>query len=200
MPQIDSDASVGNPLTIKGQLAVSGNASQDYPQVVVNCIASQSAKAISVKDSTGTEKFSVDASGVATLAGAPVYSGGNKVTGFTDNALVGATVTLTAAQSGGVFSNRSTSGTPIFTLPAAASGLVYTFVVKNTTAGFAVQTLTTSVIHAKTSAAGTAITSTATTGKITNTQATAVVGDLLTLVCDGTDWWATSISGIYAAT
>lgn len=108
------------------------------------------------------------------------------------NALVGATVVLTAAQSGQVFVNRSTSGTPSWTLPTAADGLTYTFVVASTTAGF---TVTGGTIKAKTSATGTAISGTT----LTNTQGTAVVGDTITLVCDGTSWLMTSQSGIFTA-
>lgn len=108
------------------------------------------------------------------------------------SALVGATVALTAAQSGQVFINRSTSGSPSWTLPTAADGLWYTFVVANTTAGF---TVTGGTIKAKTSATGTAISGTT----LTNTQGTAVIGDTITLVCDGTNWVATSQSGIFAA-
>lgn len=108
------------------------------------------------------------------------------------SALVGATVVLTAADSGSVLINRSTSGSPSWTLPTAASGLYFTFVVANTTAGF---TVTGGTIKAKTSATGTAISGTT----LTNTQGTAVVGDTITLVCDGTNWVMTSQSGIFAA-
>jgi hypothetical protein len=110
----------------------------------------------------------------------------------TQSALVGATVALTAAQSGGVFINRSTSGSPSWTLPTNVAGLTYTFVVANVTAGF---TVTGGTIKAKTSATGTAISGTT----LTNTQGTAVVGDTITLVADGTNWVATSQSGIFAA-
>jgi len=111
------------------------------------------------------------------------------------SALVGATVVLTAAQSGGVFVNRSTSGTPSWTLPTAANGLVFTFETANTTAGFTV-THATATIRAKTTATGTAITTTTT---LTNTQGTAVVGDAITIVCDGTNWFMTSQTGVFAA-
>lgn len=134
--------------------------------------------------------------GVATFTAAPVFtaapSGPQVVTTVVQSALVGATVALTAAQSGGVFINRSTSGSPSWTLPTAASGLTYTFVVANTTAGF---TVTGGTIKAKTNAAGTAISGTT----LTNTQGTAVVGDTITLVCDGTNWVMTAQSGIFAA-
>jgi hypothetical protein len=108
------------------------------------------------------------------------------------SALVGATVALTAAQSGSVCQNRSTSGSPSWTLPTAQNGLEFTFTTANTTAGF---TVTGGTIHAKTSATGTAISGTT----LTNTQGTAVVGDSITLVCDGTAWWVTAQTGVFAA-
>lgn len=115
-------------------------------------------------------------------------------TTVTDSATVGATVVLTAAQSGQVFKNASTSGSPSWTLPTCANGLMYTFICGNTTAGFTVTGA--QVIHFKTSASGTVLTSTTT---LTNTQATAIVGDFITIVGDGTAWWMTAISGIFAA-
>ncbi len=110
----------------------------------------------------------------------------------TNSALVGATVALTAAQSGQTFINVSTSGSPSWTLPTAANGLEFTFICGNTTAGF---TVTGGTIFAKTSATGTSVTGTT----LTNTQATAVKGDTITLQCDGTQWWMTAQSGIFAA-
>lgn len=120
---------------------------------------------------------------------------GSVLTPVVQSALVGATVVLTAAQSGSIFQNRSTSGSPSWTLPAPVNGLELTFTTSNTTTGFTI-TSSAAVIHAKTSATGTAITSTTT---ITNTQATAVVGDSITIVCDGAAWWTSAQTGIYAA-
>lgn len=140
---------------------------------------------------TGASTFT----GAATFTVAPVFTvapTGPQTRPVNTNALVGATVVLTAAQSGQVFVNRSTSGTPSWTLPAAADGLTYTFVVSSTTAGF---TVTGGTIKAKTTATGTAISGTT----LTNTQGTAVVGDTITLVCDGTSWLMTSQSGIFTA-
>lgn len=133
--------------------------------------------------------------GVATFTAAPVFTAapsGPVTRPVTNSALVGATVALTAAQSGQVFNNRSTSGSPSFTLPTAANGLFYSFTVSSTSAGF---TVTGGTIVAKTSATGTAITGTT----LTNTQATAVIGDTITLVCDGTSWRMVSQSGIFTA-
>lgn len=129
---------------------------------------------------TGTTSFT----GVPAGLGSPVVQ----------SALVGATVVLTAAQSGGTFQNRSTSGSPSWTLPTCANGLEYTFTTASTSAGFTVTGA--QVIHAKTSATGTAITTTTT---LTNTQGTAVVGDAITIVGDGTAWWITAQTGIFAA-
>jgi hypothetical protein len=113
-------------------------------------------------------------------------------------AAAGATVTLTAANSGTTYIMSASSGTPAFTLPAVASGLEFTFITANTFAGFTVNTGTAALIHAKTANAGTAITSTATSGTLINTQGTAIVGDAIKLVCDGVGWWPASQTGIFS--
>ena len=141
--------------------------------------------------------------GAVTITGALAVTGtitGPRTSNVVTTALVGATVVLTAANSGTTYIQASTSGTPSFTLPAAASGLEFTFITGSTTNGYTITTGTASVINAKTSASGTAIQSTATTGTIVNTQGTAVVGDVLGLICDGTNWWMKVQSGIFAKT
>ena len=133
--------------------------------------------------------------GVATFTVAPAFTvapTGPSLYPTSTNALVGATVVLTAADSGKVLINQSTSGTPSWTLPAASNGLWFTFVVASTTAGF---TVTGGTITAKTSATGTAVSGTT----LTNTQGTAVVGDTITIVCDGTTWRMVAQSGIFTA-
>lgn len=130
--------------------------------------------------------------GAVTFAVAPI---GPDFASVMPIGLVGATVVLTASQSGSVLINNSTSGTPSWTLPAPANGLQFTFICGNTTNGFTV-TSSAAVIHFKTSASGTVLTSTTT---LTNTQGTAIVGDTISIVCDGTAWWMTAISGIFAA-
>ena len=138
----------------------------------------------------------VAVTGVATFTAGPVFSaapsGAGVLRTVTNSALVGATVALTAAQNGQVFNNRATSGTPSWTLPTAANGLWYIFTVSNVTVGF---TITGGTIVAKASAVGAAITGTT----LTHTQGTAVVGDTITLVCDGTSWRMTAQSGVFAA-
>lgn len=134
--------------------------------------------------------------GVATFAVAPVFTAGIPTGSFlrtvTDSALVGATVALTAAQSGQVFNNRSTSASPSWTLPTAANGLWYTFTCSDTTTGF---TVTGGTMKAKASATGAAITGTT----LTHTQGTAVIGDTISFVCDGTVWRMIAQAGIFAA-
>lgn len=143
--------------------------------------------------------FIVDSSGNVTAPGTIAATGaitGPRTANVVNSATVGATVQLTAAQSGSVLINVSTSGSPSWTLPAnAVSGTEFTFICGNTTAGFTV-TSASQVIHFKTSASGTVLTSTTT---LTNTQATAIVGDFISIVCDGTAWWMRAISGIFAA-
>lgn len=139
---------------------------------------------------TGTNTHS----GTETFTGNTTFTGAS-IGSIAQSALVGATVVLTAADSGKVLFNRSTSGSPSWTLPAATTaGLRFTFVCANTTAGFTITGA--QVIHAKTTATGTAITSTTT---ITNTQGTAVVNDVISIISDGTVWWMTHQSGIFAA-
>lgn len=133
----------------------------------------------------------IDTSGNLTVAGSTTFAGG-QVRSVTQSALVGATVVLTKAQSGGVFINRSTSGSPSWTLPTNVAGLTYTFCTANTTAGF---TVTGGTIKAKANPAGAAITGTT----LTNTQATAVIGDTITLVADGTNWVMVAQGGTFAA-
>lgn len=127
--------------------------------------------------------------GATSFTAAPT---GPTIRTVSQSALVGATVVLTAADSGSVLVNRSTSGTPSWTLPTAANGLWFTFVVANVTAGF---TITGGTMKFKTNSAGTALSGTT----LTNTQGTAVVGDTITFVCDGTNWVMTAQSGIFAA-
>jgi hypothetical protein len=133
--------------------------------------------------------------GIATFTAIPVFSAGipsnSILRTITDSAAAGATVVITAAQSGQTFNNASSSGSPSWTLPTAANGLWFTFTVSNVTAGF---TVTGGTMKVKTSAAGTTLSGTT----LTNTQGTAVVNDTITLNCDGTVWRMVAQSGIFA--
>lgn len=135
--------------------------------------------------------------GVATFTAAPVFSAAPSFSGGQTqpvqlSALAGATVVLTAAMSGNLLINRSTSANPSWTLPTAAAGLWYDFLVSNVTTGF---TVTGGTIFAKASATGASVTGTT----LTNTQGTAVIGDYIRLVCDGTSWRGTAQTGVFAA-
>lgn len=149
-----------------------------------------------VTDKNVTLGGTLAVTGVSTFTAAPVFTAGIPTGSFlrtiTDSALVGATVALTAAQSGQVFNNRATSGSPSWTLPTAANGLWYTFTCSSTSAGF---TVTGGTIKAKADPNGAAITGTT----LTHTQGTAVIGDTITLVCDGTVWRMVAQAGIFAA-
>lgn len=141
----------------------------------------------------------VTITGNTTVSGTLAVTGaitGPRTTNVVTTALVGVTVTVPASASGTTYLQAATSGTPSFTLPAAVLGLEYTFITKSTSAGYTITCADSAVIHCKTSATGTAITSTTT---ITNTQGTAVVGDALALICDGTNWYAKAQTGIFAA-
>lgn len=142
-----------------------------------------------------TFESTVAITGVATFTAAPAFTaaptGASTLRTVVDSALVGATVALTAAQCGYTFNNRSTSGSPSWTLPTAANGLWYTFTVSDVTTGF---TVTGGTMKAKTTATGTTLSGTT----LTNTQGTAVVNDTITLVCDGTVWRMVAQSGIFA--
>lgn len=139
-----------------------------------------------------TMASTLEVTGVATFAVAPVFTGGQTRTNVQLSALVGATVVLTAAMSGAVLINRSTSGSPSWTLPTNVAGLYFTFFVRDVTTGF---TVTGGTIKFKTSATGTTLSGTT----LTNTQGTAVVNDTIMLLADGTNWIAISQSGIFAA-
>lgn len=133
--------------------------------------------------------------GAATFSAAPIFTlapSGPTVRPTATSAAVGATVVLTAADSGKVLINASTSGSPSWTLPTAADGLWYTFYTANTTAGF---TVTGGTIFARASATGASVTGTT----LTNTQGTAVIGDTITLVCNGTNWKGVAQLGVFAA-
>lgn len=146
---------------------------------------------------TGAVTFSstLAVTGVATFTAAPVFTvapTGPSTRPTASSAAAGATVVLTSADSGKVLINASTSGSPSWTLPTAANGLWFSFYTANTTAGF---TVTGGTIFARASATGASVTGTT----LTNTQGTAVIGDTITLVCNGTDWKGIAQCGIFAA-
>jgi hypothetical protein len=103
---------------------------------------------------------------------------------------------LTAAMSGRLCLGDETAD---YDLPAAAgnAGVWYTIVTANPSASAGLTiTATAAVIQGKTDAAGATAITNATV--LTNTHTSDVVGDYVTLLCDGTNWWVIGQSGTYA--
>jgi hypothetical protein len=110
-------------------------------------------------------------------------------------------VVLTAAQSGRTTIFNSTTSM-VSTLPKPAKGLTYTFIVKViATSGIGhsigLNGAAEKVWGQTFTIPGVALAATAGKG-LTNTQATAVIGDNVTVTSDGTDWYARPIQGIWA--
>ena len=112
--------------------------------------------------------------------------------------LVGATIALTAAQSGAICNNNATSGSPKWTLPAAQQGLTFTFINTSTAVNTVINAADAATIRCKASATGATIVSTASTGTII--LSTPVLGDCITFVCDGTNWQLVSQSCVCTQT
>ena len=85
----------------------------------------------------------------------------------------------------------------VYTLPAPTAGVWYTIVTGVASAGTGlVVTATSTLIQGKTTSAGTTAITDATS--ITNSGASDVVGDYVTIRSDGTKWWVVGQSGTYA--
>ena len=111
-----------------------------------------------------------------------------------------ASTTLTAGDSGKVFTVATDA--LVITLPACAAGLKLTFV--NTGAdGNNIITLSpaaTDSIWGTITLAGSVVDLGGVANKdLINTKGTAIKGDAVTLVSDGTDWYVTASTGIWAA-
>lgn len=131
---------------------------------------------------------------------------GNVVGGIKSPTVSGiADVVVTAAQSGTTFFATETSGTQLFTLPAVAAGLKYTFVCNHAGGEILIDQAASEVITITTFAAvgadaDTAIVTTAGGTGIKNSAGTNAIGDSVTLVSDGTGWFGVGItSGIWAS-
>lgn len=123
------------------------------------------------------------------------------------SAAVGATIVLLASQNGALCINASTSGSPQFTLPAAAAGLTFTFSCANATEGMVIATpvpATNKIVCQTQAVSGASLVNTkietSTDGLLTHTQGTAIVGDFVRLTCDGVLWVTVGFSGVFAAT
>ena len=108
--------------------------------------------------------------------------------------ITGATYTVKAGQSGALFALNKADGITI-TLPAPASGLCFDFVVATapTTAATVVTNGSANIIHGQivTSADGTATTTAASSDTVTFAANTAIIGDRISLVSDGTSYFVT---------
>ena len=141
--------------------------------------------------------------GVATFTAAPVFTA-NPVN-FHQTDLTAATITVTAAQTGGTFLATKASATQTYTLPAVAAGLRYTFVCGSAAGEILIDQVASEVITITSFAAvgadaDTGIVAPAGGTGIKNTAATNAVGDSVTLFSDGVGWYGIGItSGIWAS-
>lgn len=148
-------------------------------------------------DSTQTITGTKTLSGTTTLSGATTISGAATFSAATVGLRTGIEVTdaatdsLTAAESGKVFICTATSGTQVFTLPATVAGVTYTFVAASADGEINVSPNASDKIQGK------GITA-ADNKDYINTAATNAVGDLITIVGDGTDgWWVLDERGTW---
>ncbi len=150
----------------------------------------------------GTNTTVIDSSGNVTVPGTLAVTGTSTLTGAVAGpvpyALKAVNYTVKASESGTTFGIATTDKT--FTLPAAAAGLIYTFV--NTGAGTNNNIIVdsgTDEIFGTFTLAGTVVVADAET-LLTNTEGTTVKGDSVTIVSDGTAWFIIASTGIWAAT
>jgi hypothetical protein len=101
----------------------------------------------------------------------------------------------TAAESGTVTLATKTSATQTFTLPAV--GLEYSFIAGSAAGEVLINPTGSVVFNIKASEGGAAVSTAAGTG-IKNTAATNIAGDRISVISDGTAWYASSQSGIWA--
>ncbi len=88
----------------------------------------------------------------------------------------------------------------IATLPPAKHGQKFTFIVKavpGSGVGALIKVSGQAKIFSKVSATGATVTEAVTKGLV-NTQATAVKGDFIEVISDGTDWFVRGIAGTWA--
>ncbi len=138
-------------------------------------------------------------SGVTTLATTTINGTLVSKRGVSIVPLVGST-TLTTALSDTVYIAASTTQEQTFTLPSALNaGLVFTFIAASAGGAISVVPAGSDTISIKASEGGASVVTAGGIG-ITNTAATNVVGDHITLVSDGvSQWHMISQSGIWAS-
>ena len=145
---------------------------------------------------SGTEAAMIEGvtAGVAQASKAVVLDSALPATGQCLPVVTGqATATVTAARSGTIFICAVDA---VMTLPAAAAGLegvYYTFVCGSLSGGTGLSISP----NAADNIYGNGLTAVDNKDLI-NTGATDVVGDSATVVCDGTNWLITNVTGIWA--
>lgn len=144
----------------------------------------------SVIDSSGNiTAVGITASGDATISGA--------VAGPIPHSLKNDDYTVLAAESGSAFTIATNAKT--FTLPVPQAGLQYTFINSGATTNNNVLVSTGAEIFGTITLAGTVVPADQET-LLTNTQGSSQKGDSITLISDGTAWFITEATGIWAAT
>jgi hypothetical protein len=140
----------------------------------------------------------------STTFSGPVTSTNGFIGSFTGPATVSATTaasTLTAAQSGTTFFLDSATEF-VTTLPLPAAGLTYTFIVKTAPSGASYTIVTSASANIIKGQAVNAAGAAGDTGTADDTisfvDAQAVAGDMVTVISDGTSWFAKGFCAVAA--
>lgn len=140
--------------------------------------------------------------GVATFSAAPVFSAGMSIVESTE--VVTATNVITAEESGKTFFLDALAGFES-TLPTAAAGLRFRFIVKTapTSNGYTITGSPADKIFGTVACSGAEDTVNGVTGNATDNvilvHNVALVGDLLDFFSDGTNWYVTGNVNTFAA-
>lgn len=148
-----------------------------------------------IQAKTLTASGAVAVGGTLTVTGAVTASGG--ITGSANQ--LPSTAGPTSGALGVADSGKLCIGVvdAVYTLPAPTAGVWYTIVTGVASAGTGlVITATSTLIQGKTTSAGTTAITNATS--ITNSGASDVVHDYVTIRSDGTNWYVVGQSGTYA--
>ena len=167
------------------------------PEVKYNNFKTQKAATFeSTVAVTGASTFT----GVATFAATPVFSGGT----VSNTEVVTATNVITASESGKTFFLSALAGFES-TLPTAAAGLEFTFIVKTapTSNGYTITASPADSISGTVACSGAEDTINGVTAALTDNVIlvanVALVGDLVKFYSDGTLWYVTGNVNTYAA-
>ncbi len=150
--------------------------------------------------------FDVLAGSTLSLAGTAITASAAEINQAADNSanveVVVATNVISVAESGATFFLNDTAEF-VSTLPAPAAGLRYTFIVSGAPAGVdytIVTTASANIITTNIDARGTADAGDSLTGQdtITFVQAASIVGDHVTCISDGTNWFCFGAADVAA--